>query len=151
MATFEHTVVIRRAPQTVFDFLTAPENNTAWQPTLVGAVAVTPGPVCVGWRFRESRRVLGRVIETEFEVQQCDPPGYVEILAVTGLARIRASYLLLARRGATVLTAAGEIADCMLGRLATNALTRTARGELETSLVELRRILERAPSLAGSR
>jgi hypothetical protein len=151
MATFEHTVVIRRTPGAVFDFLTVPENNTAWQQSLVGAARVAPGPVCVGWRFRESRRVLGRLIETEFEVQQCDRPGYVEIRAVTGLARIRASYLLLACRGATVLTAAGEIADCMLGKLAMTALARSARRELETSLDELTRILEGAPALTGSR
>jgi uncharacterized protein YndB with AHSA1/START domain len=55
MATFEHTVRIRRPREVVFDFLTVPENNLSWQPTLIDARAVTPGPIGVGWRFRESR------------------------------------------------------------------------------------------------
>jgi hypothetical protein len=142
MTTFEHTVHIRRPRAVVFDFLTVPENNLTWQPTLLDARAVTPGPIGVGWRFRESRSVLGTVLHTEFEVQRYEPPTYSEILAVSGPARIRASYRLLTRGDATLVVAAGIIPDCAVSRLAMGVVARAARNELGKSMMRLKTIVE---------
>jgi hypothetical protein len=144
VVAFEHTVHIRCSREVVFDFLTKPQNNLRWQPTLIDAWVVTPGPIGVGWRFRESRSVLGRVLDTEFEVQGYDPPCYSEILAVSGPARIRASYRLLARGEVTVVVAAGAIPDCVVGRFAMGVVARAARSELGRSMVRLKAVMESA-------
>jgi uncharacterized protein YndB with AHSA1/START domain len=142
MATFEHTVYIRCPCEVVFDFLTVPENNLTWQPTLIDARAATPGPIGVGWRFRESRRVLGKVLHTEFEVQRYDPPTYTEILAVAGPAGVHASYCLMTRGDATLVVAAGTIPDYAVGRLAMGVVARAARTELGRSMVRLKAVME---------
>jgi uncharacterized protein YndB with AHSA1/START domain len=146
MAAFEHTVHIRRPREVVFDFLTVPENNLTWQPTLIDARGVTPGPIGVGWRFRESRTVLGRVLETEFEVQRFDPPSYSEILAVSGPARIRASYRLLTRGHATLVIAVGTIPDCAVSRLAMGVVARAARKEIAKAMERLKATVESVPA-----
>jgi hypothetical protein len=146
MEAFAHTVLIRRAPEAVFDFVTQPGNNVAWQPGLVAVEPVTPGPVGVGWRFRERRRILGRVLETEFEVQHHDAPRFSQIRAVNGLATIRASYRLRGDCGHTVLTAAGQVSGCPVGELAGTILARTARRELRCSMHRLKRVLEGLPA-----
>jgi hypothetical protein len=145
MATFEGSVTVWRPREAVFAFLMAAENNMRWQPTLVDSCAVTGGPLGVGWRFRECRRVFGRHVVAEFEVQRYEPPRFCEILAVSGLPPIRASYRLRVVGAGTLVTAAGEVPDHLLGRLAGCVGAHTARREVARNLQRLRDVLERTP------
>jgi hypothetical protein len=143
MATFEHSVTIRRAGPEVFAYLMRPENNLAWQPSLIAAGAVTEGPVQVGSRFWERRKVLGVPVEIEFEVEQFDPGCYCQTRAVSGPVPFLASYLVRPAGIGSVLTAGGEVPDRALPRLAAKAAARTASRELASSLSLLKQVLER--------
>jgi uncharacterized protein YndB with AHSA1/START domain len=142
---FEHTLLIRRPPPAVFDFLMQPTNNLAWQRTLLASAALTDEPVGPGWRFRERRRLLAGTFETEFEVEQHDPPRFCQIRAVTGPARLVASYRLEPCGDATTLTASGRIPICELGQVVLRAMAGMARRELAIDLEGLREILEATP------
>jgi hypothetical protein len=146
MTSFEHTLTIRREPSEVFEFLMVAENNPAWQPSLVAAAAVTGGPVHVGWRFRERRRILGRLIETEFVVEDFDAPHLCCIKAVSGLVGVRASYRLRPVERGTRLTAEGAVPERFLPRVAARAVCCRARHDLVDNLARLKRVLEAAPT-----
>jgi hypothetical protein len=143
MATFEHTVAIRRPGPEVFDYLMCPENNLAWQPSLIAAGAVTDGPVRVGSRFWERRKVLGVPVEIEFEIEQLDPGCYCQTRAVSGPVPFLASYRVRPLGATSVLTAGGEVSDRALPRLAAKAAARTASRELTSNLSLLKQVLER--------
>jgi hypothetical protein len=143
MATFEHTVAIRRPGPEVFDYLMRPENNLEWQPSLIAAGALTEGPVRVGSRFWERRKVLGVPVEIEFEVEQLEPGIFCATRAVSGPVPFKASYLVRSQPGACVLTAGGEVSDRAMPRLAAKAAARTASRELTSSLALLKQVLER--------
>jgi uncharacterized protein YndB with AHSA1/START domain len=148
MLHFQHTLTIRRPPPEVFAFLMAAENNPAWQPSLLDAGAVTPGPVQVGWRFREQRRILGAVFETEFVVEEYDPPHHCRIKAISGLTGLTARYLLHPTHLGTTLTAVGAVHERFVPRFAARGICRTARRELAGNLALLKQLLEATPETA---
>jgi hypothetical protein len=145
MMHFEHTLLISRPPPAVFDFLMQPTNNVAWQRTLLASAPLTDGPVAPGWRFHERRRFLTGTFETEFEIEQHDPPRFCQIRAVTGAAHLVASYRLEPRGDATMLTATGRIPSCELGQVVMRTMACMARRELVINLEGLRKILEATP------
>jgi hypothetical protein len=151
MTSFEHTLTIRRSPPEVFAFLMVAENNPAWQPSLLGAAAVTGGPVQVGWRFRERRRIMGRLIETEFVVEDFDAPHLCCIKAVSGLVGVCASYRLRPIDQGTRLTAQGAVPERFLPRVAARAVCCRARHDLVDNLARLKQVLEATPRPAPSR
>jgi hypothetical protein len=145
MMHFEHTLLIGRPPPVVFDFLMQPTNNVAWQRTLLASAPLTDGPVAPGWRFRERRRLLAGTFETEFEVEEHEPPRFCQIRAITGPAPLVATYRLQPCGDATTLTATGRIPTCELGQVVMRAMARMARRELVINLEGLRKILEATP------
>jgi uncharacterized protein YndB with AHSA1/START domain len=73
MARAGHSVVIERAPDEVFAYLTDPERLPEWQASALEASQESPGPMSVGTRVREVRKFLGRRMETLLEVTGMSP------------------------------------------------------------------------------
>ena len=64
MTTFEHTAQILRPPEEVFAFLAQPANLPCWQSSLIAVRPHRRGPLRPGVEVTETRRFLGRVMET---------------------------------------------------------------------------------------
>jgi len=89
MAGFQRSERIDRAPQEVFDFLTAPENAPAVVPSVRRLVAITDGPVGVGTRYRETRLMRGKEEDAELEVVAYAPGEAYAVLNVsTGIETV---------------------------------------------------------------
>jgi hypothetical protein len=151
MARVEHSVVIGRPVDEVFAFVTCVENNVKWQPSLLAAAADTAGPVGVGSRFRERRRVLGIPVESEYAIEEFDPPCRCAVRSLAGPLSFHVAYRLCPIADGTLMCVVGDVTqDAILG-LPTTAATRLADRALAASLHTLKRVLEGGPApIAGA-
>jgi uncharacterized protein YndB with AHSA1/START domain len=142
MSRAEHTIAIRRPTAEVFAWITDPDNTPLWQPALVEVRRLTDGPIRVGWRFTEVRRLLGRSIGSVFEVTELDPPHRSAVTVVDGPVAGEASYVLREIPDGTELRFAYQLDAAGFLRVAEQLVTRLVVREFEASLGHLKDLLE---------
>ena len=98
METFENTVTIQRPAEEVFAFLADFENVPRWNYAIEETRKVSPGPVGVGTRYRQTRSIPGRS-EEGFEVTVFEPGKRLAMQGQIGPFHATISYLLEAAAG----------------------------------------------------
>jgi uncharacterized protein YndB with AHSA1/START domain len=68
-----HSIEIARRPEDVFAYLDQHERHGEWQPTIVSSKVETGGPIRVGTRVHEIRKVGGREQDTSYEITEHEP------------------------------------------------------------------------------
>jgi Polyketide cyclase / dehydrase and lipid transport len=63
MVRIEGEIVIRRPVEVVFDYAADPGNEPQYNPHMLRAEKITPGPVAKGTRFRSAVASMGRTAE----------------------------------------------------------------------------------------
>lgn len=143
MASFNATVQIRRAQSEVFSFLMDPRNNMRWQASLIATGACSDGPVSVGSRFWEIRTIIGRRLETSFEVVAFEAPVMATTRCTAGPVPFVATYRL--EGGPAVgcrLTVSGAVPDHLLPRMAGRLIAQAVRRDIHRDLATLKALLE---------
>jgi uncharacterized protein YndB with AHSA1/START domain len=96
--------VIAAPPETVFAVAT----EIARWPEFIAAIerveVLTPGPVAVGTRFRETRTMFGRSATEEMTVAEIDPPLRLVLTAHNHGTAYRAEHLFAPQGAGTSLT-----------------------------------------------
>jgi uncharacterized membrane protein len=69
-----HSIDINRRPEDVFAYLDQLERHGEWQSQIVSAKIETDGPVRVGTRVHEVRKIGNREQDTSYEIVEHDPP-----------------------------------------------------------------------------
>jgi uncharacterized protein YndB with AHSA1/START domain len=82
-----HSIEIDRRPEDVFAYLDEHERHGEWQATIVNSKVETEGPVGVGTRVREIRKVGGREQDTSYEVTEHEPPRKSSFRGTAGPVR----------------------------------------------------------------
>ena len=82
-----YSIEINRRPEDVFAYLDQPERHGEWQSQIVSARVETDGPVRVGTRVHETRRIGGREQDTSYEITEHDPPRTSSFRGVAGPVR----------------------------------------------------------------
>jgi uncharacterized protein YndB with AHSA1/START domain len=82
-----HSIDIDRRPEDVFAYLDQFERHGEWQTQIVSAKVETDGPVRVGTRVHEVRKIGGREQDTSFEITDYDPPHRSSFHGITGPVR----------------------------------------------------------------
>jgi uncharacterized protein YndB with AHSA1/START domain len=82
-----HSVEIGRRPEDVYAYLDQPERHGEWQSQIVSAKVETGGPVGVGTRVREMRKIGGREQDTSYEITEHDPPRRTSFRGIAGPVR----------------------------------------------------------------
>lgn len=75
MSDLTFSIEIARSPEDVFAFLLDPSRAPEWTSGLIAREFVTPPPVRVGSRWKETRKVAGMTHAVEIEVTLHEPPG----------------------------------------------------------------------------
>ncbi len=78
MAHIERSVRVEAAPADVFDVLTDLDRLPHWATTVVENHDMPDGPLQPGQRFRQTVRVAGSNLETDWVVRSVDPPREIE-------------------------------------------------------------------------
>jgi len=76
---FELDRTIDAPPEKVFRLATDPDRFGEWMQGLVRLERATAGPLRIGSRWRETRKVMGNEATEEFEVTALDPPRRLEL------------------------------------------------------------------------
>jgi uncharacterized protein YndB with AHSA1/START domain len=84
VATYDASIDIDAAPETIFPFLVEPDRLKRWLGGFVEARPLTDGPIGVGTRSIDVIRDGSRVMEFETEITSYEPPHAMTV-------RIRAS------------------------------------------------------------
>jgi uncharacterized protein YndB with AHSA1/START domain len=84
MVRAEESILIARPIEDVFGQLTDPEIAPTWLVNVVFLSLDTPGPLRVGARLAEVRKLLGREVESTVEVVEYDPPHRYATRVVAG-------------------------------------------------------------------
>ena len=85
-------------PEQVFALIADPRRSPEWDPGVIAVEQITPGPLCVGARFRETHRVFLRRHTVELEIGSYQQPGLVSYATVAGGPKGGTRYELSAHR-----------------------------------------------------
>jgi uncharacterized membrane protein len=87
MAPINESIEIDRRPEDVFAYLDDVERHGEWQEQIVGVEPQGDGPLRVGSRVKETRRVPGGDRTMTYEVTEHDPPRQSSFRVLDGPIR----------------------------------------------------------------
>jgi hypothetical protein len=89
MAPIVESVEISRSPDDVFAYLDQLDRHGEWQQAIVSSGDITPGPIRVGTRATDVRRVPGGMkTKVTYEITDYDPPRRVSFQGTNGPVRV---------------------------------------------------------------
>lgn len=143
MIKIEQSVVINRPVEEVFAFVTNYETHQQWQSGIVEAKVTSEGPLGVGSRYTYVMQMLGRRLETAGEITEHEPPSKHGWKATSGPFPVfQGAFLFEAVNGSTKVTMVGEAEPGGFFKLAEPIALRMTQRQLETSLNNLKDLLE---------
>jgi uncharacterized protein YndB with AHSA1/START domain len=139
---FDFALEIDRPVEEVFAYISDADRLADWDPRVVRVVRETEGPLGVGTRFRETRKVFGREVDQVVEVSEYEPPNRFSLRIVSGPLPINARNLLERIDGRTRLRlfAEGELSG--LARAAQPLVKRLVKRQLRQHYARIRQNLE---------
>ena len=140
MVRIDFTLAIARPPADVFARLVDLDRLPEWQESSLASSA--DGPLELGRRVTERRRIMGREIETELEVTACDAPRQLTLKALGGPVPFTVDHQLVEQAGSTLLHVVGEAKPGTFMKLAEPMIARTAEQELRRDFARLKEQLE---------
>jgi dehydrogenase/reductase SDR family member 12 len=87
MAHFTTTIETRVKPEEAFVYLADFSNTAHWDPTVVRARALGPGPIGEGSRFEVVLELAGRELPFEYEITRFEPPRELVLVATSSHLR----------------------------------------------------------------
>jgi uncharacterized protein YndB with AHSA1/START domain len=139
--------LIDAPPHVVFAILADIQTWPLVLSAIVEVTLLTPGPVAVGTRFRETREMFGRKATEEMTVAEIEPPRRLVLTAFNHGTAYRVEHLLAAEGLGTRVTLAFEGRPVTLGARLLMPLgllfAGTVRRQLRSDLADLGREAER--------
>lgn len=144
-----HGVLVQRSPQDVFAFVSEPDNMPQWQSTLFEVTekkqtkkdAHQKDKLQAKARVRDRRNVLGKDIDSEYEVIDYAQDQRLALKVVDGPVSFQMKWEFEPLDGGTWFSAEGE-GDLGDLRMSAAAANRSAQHLLENDLATLRDLLE---------
>jgi uncharacterized protein YndB with AHSA1/START domain len=150
MARAQHTVVVERPPEEVFEFLTDLSNVPEWQS---GAVNIRgpEEPLGVGTRYVEVLRFLGRRMEATIEVTEFEPSRRFSLKTVAAPIPFAVRHLLEPEDGGGATRIRVELEGEPGGffKLAEPLVIRNAQRQIERDFATLKEMVEARGAARG--
>lgn len=141
MIQHEIIVYLNRPVEQVFAFLMDTGKLSTWQSNLIKTEPITEGPLRLGSRFREVRRLGRRESQFEGEITAFEPNKHFETKTLTK-PQVTVSYSLEAENGGTRLKHKFVMLTSGLMRLLEPMIENSIKKESEADFETLKRILE---------
>jgi uncharacterized protein YndB with AHSA1/START domain len=145
MLRVDHSIVVERPIDEVFAYLTDPETAPEWQASALEARLEGSGPMRAGSRVIETRKLLGRRMESTMEVVEHEPPSRFVIRASSGPVPFTVTNVLSQADGGTRIDAAVEGEPGGFFRLAEPLVARAVERELHNTLATFKDVMESRP------
>ena len=102
--TMKQSVIIHRPAEDIFTYMTDGEHLVDWSSVVLAARTAPSGPIQGGSRLRITSQLLGRWMETTYEVIECQPHSHLTLKGTTGIIPCVFSYQFDATEGGTILS-----------------------------------------------
>lgn len=142
MLRAEESVVVQRPIDEVFAYFTDPTTLPEWQASALEAQLEGEGPMRAGSRAVETRKFLGRRMESTMEVLEYEPPRRFTIKASSGPVPFQVTSDLSEEDGGTLVRSVVEGEPGGFFRLAEPLVVRAVERELRNNLATLKDVLE---------
>jgi uncharacterized protein YndB with AHSA1/START domain len=142
MLRAEESVVVQRPIDEVFAYFTDPATLPEWQASALEAQLEGEGPMRAGSRAVETRKFLGRRMESTMEVLEYEPPRRFTIKASAGPVPFQVTSDLSEEDGDTLVRSVVEGEPGGFFRLAEPLVVRAVERELRNNLATLKDVLE---------
>ncbi len=138
MICVQLSVEIERPVGEVFEYFAEPEHLPEWQESAIEIQKVSDA------RWKEERRIAGRLVETETEVIEREPGKRLRLRSDAGSVELEVDHRFSELEGGTRIDVSGEGKVGGLMRFAERTIQSRAQQELEADFQRLKAILESA-------
>jgi uncharacterized protein YndB with AHSA1/START domain len=138
----EDVVTVQRPIDEVFAYVTDPAKVPEWQASALEARLEGEGPMRAGSQAVETRKFLGRRMESRMEVLEYEPPRRFKIKVSSGPVPFEATTELSEETGGTRVHGVVEGEPGGFFKLAEPIVARALRRELRGNLETLKDVLE---------
>ncbi len=142
MTTIEKSTVIARPVADVFALATDTEKIAMWAGPVTDAKQTSEGPVGVGTTSTRVTQLLGRRIESDYEVTEYQPNSHYSAKTTSGPVPIEEHLSFEAVEGGTRVNLEAEVEAAGFFKLAAPILTRIISRQVENDLGTLKDLLE---------
>jgi uncharacterized protein YndB with AHSA1/START domain len=151
MARIEGEIVINRPVEAVFDFVADERNEPRYNPRMLRAEKLSPGPVGLGSRFRAEMTSRRRPVVMTIENTGYERPRRLASTTYLSTMDIRGTLTFDPAPGGTRMRWAWDVRPRGLLKLLTRVVARIGERQEQAIWTNLKRLLEaqEAPSSAG--
>ncbi|MGB3715743.1 MAG: SRPBCC family protein [Candidatus Promineifilaceae bacterium] len=142
MAKYEHSVWIDRPVGEVFKFATKPENEPKWNAIMQESEITSEGPMGVGTTVRSVSRVLGRAMETTWEVVDYEVNRRKAVKSTSGPIPLESIAVFEPVEGGTKLTFTLRTEAGGIFKLIAPIIFSMGKRQTEQSFINLKKLLE---------
>lgn len=141
MIEIQESVIIRQPVETVFEYVTDPNNNATWQSGILETAITSDGSFGVGSTYSCVNRFMGIRFESAGEIIEYEPNRLCTYLFTSGSVSGQTRFTFVPQNRGTLLATSGTLELKHL-KLAGFLVNRKARQQARHDLLKLKSILE---------
>ncbi len=143
MAHAEKTVVIKKSPEAVYDFLADGMNNPKWRDAVISIELASGAAGMQGAVYKQMLKGPGgRAIAGDYRITEANPSKKLSFVVIAGPARPVGHYTLEPTDGGTKATFVLDFQPKGLFKLMNGVVTKTMQSEV-ANLDVLKQVLEK--------
>jgi hypothetical protein len=136
------STMVYRPVRQVFDFISAPENDFQWQYGTLAAARLSEGVSEVGTFFRSIGHLMGRRVESTYEVTEFEPNRKYGFKSLTGPLQSQTTFTFETDKGSTHIDLSSQVSVDDLLQLNEEVLEKKMRKQFKENLALLKNLLE---------
>ncbi|SRR6266516_2889378 len=142
MAKIKQSVTINQPVERVFSFVRDTRNTARWHPSLSEARATLEGPAQIRTQVTEVRTVVGRKMESNFEIVELEPNKRIVMKSVSGPFPLKVTILFESLGNATRITLDADTEPRGFLKLADGMIGGMLKKEMENDLSAAKHVVE---------
>ena len=148
----EHSVVIERPIEEVFELATCLRRCVVWRSALLASAKTSDGPVGVGTTFDQDVRMWGKTRTNTAVITEYDPPHRFAYRHVSGLSHYEARFLFAPQGNGTRFTVdlEGEPTSLWVKVVPEALVVRQVRSTIESEMEMLKTMMENEVDLEAA-
>ena len=147
MINLNVSTMIYRPIGRVFDFVSTPENDFQWQYGILESARLSGATSNIGTLFRSVGHLMGRRIESTFEVIEYLPNRKYGFKSLSGLLQSQTFYTFEIASGSTKVTVSTQANPANFFQMGERILEKKMKKQLKEDLAMLKEILEAKQTL----
>src|SRR5512134_1142653 len=142
MINLEMSTMINRPVSQVFDFMSTPENDFQWQYGTLASARISEGASQRGTAFRSIGHLMGRRVESTFEVTEYEPNRKYGFKSLSGPWQSYTSYTFEIDKGSTQIDISTQVNAINFFQVDQGVLGKRMKQQLKENLAVLKDLLE---------